>query len=157
MLDMFVDELRNLERFELWSGHNSWRAPYPEHESGDPAGSVTRDQQERKSLMHFAAFLVLRHPKLKRVIHDVRTGRTFNGPENVINNFVLDTGETVRKWAKASRKLRASDAEPQEIEVSSNCCQFNHDQGLTDSAGQSVGCSQDSASERNTTRQYSHR
>ena len=119
LLDMFTDALRNLERFELWAGHSSWRAAYPEHESGDPEGSVTRQGQECKSLMHFAAFLTLRHPRLQRIIHDVRYGPTYgSNAENVINNFVLDTGNVVRVWNSVQRKARRADIEVRTLEVS---------------------------------------
>lgn len=99
LLQIFVGDLSNLVYFELWSAYDKGRPPSPESEFEDPAGSVTRQNQECRSLMQFGAHLINLHPKSDRLIKDALNGPTYKeGELRVLNNYVIDQFSNKRPW-----------------------------------------------------------
>lgn len=118
LLQMFVRDLSNLVYFELWSVHDQCRPPYPESESRDPEGSVSRHNQECRSLMQFAAYLINLHPKLDRLIKDALDGPTYKeGELKVFNNYVIDQFSNKRPWQSRTSFTDESRTKKETIEV----------------------------------------
>lgn len=116
LLDMFSTDLQNLSELKLSTTWESGRRPYPENESNDPPGSLSREGQERRNVLRFAAFLILRHLKLRRLIWPAGSGPTFEIDEvRPSIQFILDKGKhhetndfrrawgTMEKWVDETR------------------------------------------------------
>ncbi|KAK5938850.1 hypothetical protein PMZ80_009042 [Knufia obscura] len=89
----------------------------PNMMSGDPAGSVTRQNQECRSLMQFGAHLINLHPKLSRLIKDSQYGPEYKeGEAKVVNNYIIDHFGTKRKWQSRTSYTNASRTEEEVIE-----------------------------------------
>lgn len=116
LLGMFCTDLPNLAELVLSTSWELGRPPYPTQESGDPQGSLTREDQERRAALRFGAFLVLRHPKLRRMISQADSGSSFEvGESRASVRFILDKGlnkeagdfrrkwNTMEKWVNETR------------------------------------------------------
>lgn len=110
-----TDKLRELPIFKWKSMGFSWRQPTrswlfnhrqsvppyvcnPTHESNDSQDSLTRDDQERRAILRFGAFLVLRRPSLRRMISPADSGPKFEvGESRESVRFILDKGSTINR------------------------------------------------------------
>ena len=112
ILDMFSRIFPNLEVFELYSDWAVRKGPYPQDESRDPEGSVTRLQQEMRAKFRFLAFFVVRHPNFRgksRVIRPAKNGpRYTSGEATVRHAYIAEvTDQKVkRRWDKLTRFTR---------------------------------------------------
>lgn len=68
-----ITRLPVLNNLVLFSTSERGRAPYPHNESGDPNGSVTKHQQEFRSLLLLGSFISKRHPNLPVMLLPARS------------------------------------------------------------------------------------
>lgn len=79
-----------LEYFRLYSETQIDAPPYPQRECGDPDGSVTKYQQEYRSLLLLGAFIELRHPNLDLMVQPAGSGPSYKtGEWLVVHEFHL--------------------------------------------------------------------
>lgn len=146
-------ELPNLEYLRLYSETEVGCEPYPQHESGDPQGSVTKDQQERRALRSLAAWVSHRHPNLDLVIEPARSGHSFKtGEYDVVfevelRKYQADRNITFNKLTKFSAP--AAVVEVDEFETIERPVKVVEDQIINTTAVRRVkwteGCTADPA------------
>jgi hypothetical protein len=78
LLEMLVNSMPHLRRFSFCSDYLTHSVAFPQHESGDPDGSVSRHDQERRFLLRFGAFLTLRHPSLEVLVLPAASGPRYS-------------------------------------------------------------------------------
>lgn len=91
------EDLPNLTKLEIWSSYEVHKvlSPYPEHESGDPDGTISRQGQEQRAVIKLGCFIASRHESLKRVIKPANSGPTFEvGETKIVNRVIIDSGYT---------------------------------------------------------------
>lgn len=76
-LQLFLTYLPNLEWFKLYSEWYPKQGPYPQNESGDPADTLSRFDQERRAKLRFLSWLVHYSPNLDLLIRPAKTGPTW--------------------------------------------------------------------------------
>lgn len=123
LIKMFAKDLANLMKLEIRSSYEVFKAllPYPERESGDPGGTISRQDQEQRAVIRLGCFIVSRHESLKRVIKPANGGPTFDvGETRIVNRVIIDSGYTeseggdvgepkvVVKWKDATRQERVT-------------------------------------------------
>ena len=105
LLDLLNAKMPNLKRFTFVSDYLSDSVPYPESEVRDPDGSVTRDQQERRWLLRFGAFVTLRHQNLKVMVLEAASGTRYTDEYRSITRIDLYTPGVQRRLSAATQTL----------------------------------------------------
>lgn len=110
LLNMLVNDLPNLTDLKLSSSWETGRPAYPYHESGDPYESLSREEQERRTILRLGAFLTLRHPNLNRMIWPADSGPSFEADETRSTVYLLldhgmykTPGDLKREWKSVSK------------------------------------------------------
>lgn len=125
LLESLVN-LPNLESLRLYSTSEEGREPYPQRECGDIDGTVTRQQQEYRSLILLGAFITHRHPNLDLMIEPALDGMSLVDANDCYvhefrlvkyNKDVPQVYETVVKTPPSdAENVEGEDLEP-EVEV----------------------------------------
>ncbi|KAK5082229.1 hypothetical protein LTR05_007373 [Lithohypha guttulata] len=107
-LTCFVQDLPNLQWLKLYSRWSDRSQPHPEVESKDPAGTMTRFDQNVRSAFRFLCWLNKRHYNFQdkgRLILPAETGGRF-GQEDVYSHFlVLETYRERRTWKSVTESI----------------------------------------------------
>lgn len=90
-LQLLLTDVPNLEWFKLYS---EWftsqdQRPYPQNESGDPAGTLSRFDQERRAKLRFLAWLIHYAPNLDLLIRPANTGPTWAAGEHTRSHYLI--------------------------------------------------------------------
>jgi len=125
LIETFAKYLPNMAKLKIWSSYEAYKAsaPYPELESGDEYGTVTRQVQEERAVVRLGCWIVLTHPTLNRVIKPADSGPSFELREDHIVNYVIVDkgysevpGDDDRTWESVERGV-ASRQERALVEV----------------------------------------
>ena len=121
LLNTLVENMPNLKRLTILSRYLTSGAAYPENESGDPTGSVSRHDQERRALLRFGAFVTLRHPTLRVMVVPAKSGSWYRSDDHEYKSVIkseLYTSETRRPVQRMLRRALPTVAEVTEHAVS---------------------------------------
>ena len=121
LLNTLVDNKSNLKRLTILSNYLTNGQVYPPHESGDPTGSVSRHDQERRSLLRLGAFVTLRHPTLKVMVVPATSGSWYRNENHEYKSVIkveLYPRETRRPVRRMLRRVLPTVEEATEHAVS---------------------------------------
>lgn len=121
LIKTLAKRLPSLTELQVSSLYETWKADVPcdETASGDPYGTITRQQQEQRAIIRFGSFVLPSHPTLNRVIKPAHSGPTFEADEELVcNSIIVDRGyeggtkedcrewKCMSKWSDATRQER---------------------------------------------------
>jgi len=105
-LKLLLTYLPNLEFFSLYSEWCASQVPYPENESGDPPGTMSRFDQERRAKMRFLSWLIHYSPSLDLLIRPANTGPTWRSGEHTYKHNLIAEKHSQkhgRVWKRATK------------------------------------------------------
>ncbi|KAK5075325.1 hypothetical protein LTR64_001531 [Lithohypha guttulata] len=134
-LKCFVEDLPNLEWVKLYSKWSDRSQPHPENESQDPAGLMTRYDQNTRSSFRFLCWLNKRHPNFQtsgRLILPAQTGGRFGQHEVYSHHLILEVSKERRRWESRTELVGA---EPADYEEDARALQTVYDEVLNTKLG----------------------
>lgn len=108
-LEFFVKKMTSLKRLKLTTDFDSVAVALQE------TSGISRAGQERRALMSFASYLVLRHPGLNLLIWPADSGPTYDANETrvrmyieLVNHRGMRKSQTVEKYENRDDETRKS-------------------------------------------------